>query len=194
MKIKHMVKVDVENSAVYLVKAIIAAVVVFASCGENKQPQKTKEQIVADSIAKAKQDSIERPKKFKERCLKELTRFLKNCASSDPSVGEVLMSDDLTLTDSIYLSKLKVLVANKFGAKMQRPNFWILMCLSEDGKMYLCPYPSMEKCQSGLDYLTGDKGASALPLIGIIPEYQSKVKDKVCSNPYRELEWLMENL
>lgn len=58
------------------VLAVVLLVITMAGCKE-KAPQKTPEQLRADSVAKAKKDSVQRIVKFKAKGIGYIERYLK---------------------------------------------------------------------------------------------------------------------
>lgn len=117
------------------VLAIMLAVVVLGAC-KNTPPQKTPEQIRADSIQKIKTDSINRVKSFKKIALDGFDKFLKRQISKDPGYGKTLEAADLILSDSIYLARCRYAIKNVYGAVQQGENAYLLVC--RDGKQAPC--------------------------------------------------------
>lgn len=113
---------------------MMVAVAVAISCsGKPKVPEKTPEQLRADSVAKAKSDSVARVADFKTFSLDSFEKFLKRQISSDPDYGKLLESSDLILSDSIYLAKCRAAVKNDFGAVEQFDDAYLLVCKNAPG-------------------------------------------------------------
>ncbi len=160
------------------VLAVVLLVITMAGCKE-KAPQKTLEQLRADSVAKAKKDSVQRIVKFKAKGIGYIERYLKNQCSSDPGVGKVLKTDDRILNDSIYFGKAKVLIKNKYGANQQYGDFWFCVVHPKGGEDHLLPWASMEYCQRGLDALLGGI-KTVLPFMNPQPKDYNRLIREIC--------------
>lgn len=136
---------------VALIATIICALSV--SCG-SKQSQKSPEQLRADSIRMADSIKAARPITLKNKAIDGLTRYLKKQISSDPEVGKVLDVKDGYLSDSLFFSKAKVMVKNRYGANEQYDNLWFCVCRKDDN-YYMIVWADDEYCQRGLDNIVG---------------------------------------
>lgn len=163
------------------VMAILIAVVFVTSCGSKpKTPEKTPKQLREDSVAKAKSDSVEKVANFKKFSLDCLTKLLKRKISSDPDYGRVLDTEDLIVSDSIYLANCRIAVKNDFGAVQQDDRLYLLVCKD-------VPY---NECMIVLDESRMDrflnnasKGCCCLPIILVNDDkMHSKVIKKLCDD------------
>lgn len=141
------------------VMAVIMTALFIVDCtGNSKAPEKTPAELRADSIAKAKKDSVAKVANFKKVGIGYLERYLRNKCSSDPSVGKVLKTEDCILNDSVYFGKAKVLIKNRYGTNEQYSDLWFCVVRPKDKKVgdHFIAWASMEYCQRGLDDLIGE--------------------------------------
>lgn len=137
---------------------IMTALFIVACTCNSKAPEKTPAELRADSIAKAKKDSVAKVANFKKVGIGYLERYLINKCSSDPSVGKVLKTEDCILNDSVYFGKAKVLIKNRYGTNEQYSDLWFCVVRPKDKKVgdHFIAWASMEYCQRGLDALIGE--------------------------------------
>ena len=93
------------------VLAVIMTTFFIVACtGNSKAPEKTPAELRADSIAKAKKDSVAKVANFKKIGIGYLERYLKNQCSSDPSVGKVLKKKTIYLVIPFILDRQRYLL------------------------------------------------------------------------------------
>ena len=169
------------------VLAVIMTTFFIVACtGNSKAPEKTPAELRADSIAKAKKDSVAKVANFKKIGIGYLERYLKNQCSSDPSVGKVLKTKDHILSDSIYFGQAKVLIKNRYGANEHYSDLWFCVVRPKDKKVgdHFIAWASMEYCQRGLDALIGEY-RSALPVMNPQKEdYGKLIREISCSDGF----------
>lgn len=102
--------------------SLIAIVLLFVSCG-SKQPQKTPEQIKAESIAA-----------FKQKATNSIENYLKRNISSDPDYGRVIETSETSVNDSMYIGHMRVAIKNVFGAVQQKDG--CIFCFCKKGNSY----------------------------------------------------------
>mgnify|MGYP006956374880 CR=1 FL=1 len=164
---------------------MLAAFFIMACNSKPKAPEKTPAQLRADSVAKAKKDSINRISAFKGRAIKDIGRYLRSKVSSDPSFGKVLQIEDKILNDSIFFGKAKVLIKNQYGANEQYSDFWFMVC-KKNNELYFLPWGNQERCERGLDHIVGEEN-HAIPLLAPFEGTYKKLMT-ICDNPNFRME------
>lgn len=132
----------------------VMTVGLILSCKE-KKPVKTDAELRADSIRKAKQDSIFSVANFKKESIATIEKFIKKKFSSDPDFGKVVETDDKILNDSIYFAKSRIVIKNDFGAKQQYTNVWFVFCRRKKNDPHFVFWPDSEHCQKGMNHIVG---------------------------------------
>ena len=166
----------------FLLLAVIAVGVM--SCKESK-PAKTAAELKADSIAKAKKDSVKSIADFKKESISIIERYIKRNISSDPDYGKVLETTDKILNDSMYFALSRIVLKNKYGAVEQYSDIWFLFCRRDKKDPRFIFWPKRDFCQSGIDFMLGHKDSFISDDIFILSENDyHKLMDGLCNDRY----------
>jgi len=161
------------------------------ACAASCRHGKAAEEIKADSIRIADSIKAARPAALKNAALDGLTRYLKKQVSSDPDVGEVLQTEDVIVSDTLYFAKAKTLVSNRFGAKEQYGDLWFCVC-EKSSRYYMIVWASSDRCDSGLNHIIG----TGCFILG--GEFKAKITDSFREKLYKGVTngetWDMESL